>query len=145
MPRIDSDSMPPVDVTRARLLVPVGIIAAAFVAAVSAGAAYQKIPDDAAVELIATRVSERVVRDAVSAASAQHEHVTADLRKAQSTTARAVERQGYTLAKLLAYQEAQTIERLRPGYSSPQSTLMKRNVIAGRDPLEGIVPSEGVE
>jgi outer membrane murein-binding lipoprotein Lpp len=139
--RVESDSMPPIDVSRSKMLVPLGVIAIVLAATLATGRALEKIPDDAKVEAIATRVSEKTAREAVLAADSRHERETEELKKTQAETARVVARQSVTLAKLLAYQEAQTIERLRPGYQSPQAQ-MRRNVSAGRDPLEGIVPTE---
>lgn len=147
-PRVESDTPPPprpIDVTKARVLLPVTLIVSAFVVSVGAGAALEKMPNEEDVERIAARASESAIKAAISEDTPRRlavQHQIDELAKSHTELTKSMARLGTSVTRLEVYNEIQATSAVRPITSSPKAVQMRRNIIAGRDPLAGIVPSD---
>lgn len=141
----EAESVPPIDISKARVYIPIGLMIAALGASAGVGAALEKMPDVDDVETIASRASEAAVKAAISEDTPRRVGVQNQLdalMRSHAQLASSMAQLGTSVTRLEVYNEIQASSLVQPGTSSPKAVKMRRNLRAGRDPLEGIVPSE---
>lgn len=147
--RVESDSTPPppraLNLTKPNVALPMAMLGGLIVSGYIVGIYAEKIPSEEKVQRIAAMASEAAVGAAIAADSPRRlavQHQIDELAKSHSDLAQSMSRLSTSVTRLEVYNEIHAMSAVRPSVSSPKAILMRRNIIAGRDPLAGIVPSE---